>query len=237
MMKNKTIQFLKGIGISTFLFTIGLTVTGCANQPAEAATQQITSSQELMSAGANSTVVSAPQITDLPKPVPASGERVPITDTSAYIGEDKAKEIAFTHAGVAEEDTTGLRIKLDYDDGRTEYEIEFLAGTKEYDYDIDAITGTIVSFDYDIEYNNIASVPSGSSAPAADSAGLINEEAARKLALEQVPGATDSHIRISLDYDDGITVYEGKIVYNGVEYEFEINAADGSFLEWDVDLD
>lgn len=237
MMKNKTIQFLKGIGISTFLFTIGLTVTGCANQPAEAATQQITSSQELMSAGANSTVVSAPQITDLPKPVPASGERVPITDTSAYIGEDKAKEIAFTHAGVAEEDTTGLRIKLDYDDGRTEYEIEFLAGTKEYDYDIDAITGTIVSFDYDIEYNNIASVPSGSSAPAADSAGLISEEAARKLALEQVPGATDSHIRISLDYDDGITVYEGKIVYNGIEYEFEINAADGSFLEWDVDLD
>lgn len=237
MMKNKTIHFLKGIGISTFLFTIGLTVTGCASQPAEAATQQITSSQELMSAGANSTVVSAPQITDLPKPVPASGERVPITDTSAYIGEDKAKEIAFTHAGVAEEDITGLRIKLDYDDGHTEYEIEFLEGTKEYDYDIDAITGTIVSFDYDIEYNNIASVPSGSSAPAADSAGFITEEAARKLALEQVPGATESHIRISLDYDDGITVYEGKIVYNGVEYEFEINAADGSFLEWDVDLD
>lgn len=237
MMKNKTIQFLKGIGISTFLFTIGLTVTGCASQPAEAATQQITSSQELMSAGANSTVVSAPQITDLPKPVPASGERVPITDTSAYIGEDKAKEIAFTHAGVAEEDITGLRVKLDYDDGRTEYEIEFLEGTKEYDYDIDAITGTIVSFDYDIEYNNIASVPSGSSAFAADSAGFITEEAARKLALEKVPGATDSHIRISLDYDDGITVYEGKIVYNGVEYEFEINAADGSFLEWDVDLD
>lgn len=234
MLKNKTIQFLKGIGISTFLFTIGLTVTGCASQPAEAATQQITSSQELMSAGANSTVVSAPQITDIPKPVPASGERVPITDTSAYIGEDKAKEIAFTHAGIAEEDTTGLRIKLDYDDGRTEYEVGFLAGTKEYDYDIDAITGTIISFDYDIEYYNPTA---GFAAPAADSASLITEEAAKKLALEQVPGATDSHIRISLDYDDGITVYEGKIVYNGIEYEFEINAADGSFLEWDVDSD
>ena len=52
--------------------------------------------------------------------------------------------------------------------------------------------------------------------------------------MSQVPGATDSDIRIQSDYDDGRAVYEGKIIYNEIEYEFEINAADGTILEWEA---
>ena len=38
-----------------------------------------------------------------------------------------------------------------------------------------------------------------------------------------------------LDYDDGRTEYEGKIIYGGMEYEFTINAATGAVTEWDVE--
>lgn len=41
------------------------------------------------------------------------------------IGADKAKEIALEHVGITEEQTTAMRVKQDYDDGKLEYEVEF----------------------------------------------------------------------------------------------------------------
>lgn len=48
-----------------------------------------------------------------------------------------------------------------------------------------------------------------------------------------MPGATDSNLRIKTDYDDGIMKYEVKIVYNEMKYEFDIDAATGTILEWE----
>ncbi len=37
------------------------------------------------------------------------------------------------------------------------------------------------------------------------------------------------------DEDDGLIVYEGEALVNGVEYEFELNARSGRLLEWERD--
>ena len=64
---------------------------------------------------------------------------------------------------------------------------------------------------------------------------LIGIAAAKALALAQVAGATADNIyKWKKDYDDGRWIYEGKIVYNGWEYEFEMDASTGAFLEWDI---
>ena len=55
---------------------------------------------------------------------------------------------------------------------------------------------------------------------------------ARAAALERVPGATDTDIKMELDFDDGQYIYEGDIIYDGKEYEFEIDANTGNFLKW-----
>lgn len=65
------------------------------------------------------------------------------------IDEESAKQIALAHAGLRAEDVTFRKAKLDRDDGRMEYEIEFVAGGMEYEYDIDAATGRILKFDAD----------------------------------------------------------------------------------------
>ena len=71
--------------------------------------------------------------------------------TTEDIGKEKAKEIALQHAGVAETETTRLRVERDYDDGRLEYQIEFRVGNKEYEYEVDAKTGNIHERDFDVE--------------------------------------------------------------------------------------
>ncbi len=54
--------------------------------------------------------------------------------------------------------------------------------------------------------------------------------------MAQVAGATAADIReFELDRDDGQVQYEGKIIYNGMEYEFEIDAYSGAIRSWDAE--
>ena len=164
----------------------------------------------------------------------ASVQAASNTNASAgKVDEARAKEIALTHAGVKAADATVTKSKLDYDDGCQVYEIEFYvsgsSGYTEYDYEIEAATGKIVSYDHDAE----------SYAPPAQSTNSgvkVTEATAKKTALSRVSGATEKDIyEWKLDYDDGRTEYEGKIIYGGMEYEFTINAATGAVTEWDVE--
>lgn len=146
------------------------------------------------------------------------------SDTSGTeISEDEAKKIALEHAKVAEADTTALLVKKEIDDGISVYNVEFYVQEKEYDYEIKAADGTIISTDFDIEHDFRAS----------ETTAKFAEADAKKLALEKVPGATEKDLKMKLERDDGRQVYEGKIIYQEVEYDFTIDAENGSMLEWD----
>ena len=60
---------------------------------------------------------------------------------------DEAKKIALDKAGVTAAEATFTKARLDYDDGREEYEFEFFANGKEFDVDVDANIGRVVKFD------------------------------------------------------------------------------------------
>ncbi|MDE7194080.1 MAG: PepSY domain-containing protein, partial [Oscillospiraceae bacterium] len=87
---------------------------------------------------------------------PGTGEAVsappPISDTSSAPSEtgritlDEAKAAALVHAGVTASEVTFTKNKLDYDDGREEYDIEFVSGDYEYEYEIDAASGEVLSY-------------------------------------------------------------------------------------------
>lgn len=62
---------------------------------------------------------------------------------------------------------------------------------------------------------------------------MIGEDEAIRIALERVPGATESDVRVHYDRDDGRDIYEGSIVYNEMEYDFEIDAKSGDIIEWE----
>ncbi len=155
--------------------------------------------------------------------VASVSEAEPSVDES-LIPENEAKSIALKDAGITEDQTSGIRVKLERDDGVQQYEVEFYAGDKEYDYEIDAVTGNILNKDMDIEDDFQKSGASDAS---------ISEDEARKIALNEVSGAGENDIRIHQDKDDGRTIYEGTIVYKERKYEFEIDANSGKILEWE----
>lgn len=62
---------------------------------------------------------------------------------------------------------------------------------------------------------------------------FIGEEKVMKMVLEKVPGAKEADVRIHMDREDGVDIYEGSIVYDEMEYDFEIDAVTGKILEWE----
>lgn len=58
-----------------------------------------------------------------------------------------AKEAALKHAGLTESQVSDVDIDLDRDNGKLIYEVDFNSGNTEYDYDIDAETGEVISAD------------------------------------------------------------------------------------------
>ena len=205
---------------------LALSVTACGTSSTQSGTSTdpsgttITQSVLDGSSGQNANTASAVVTPDVPsQPTETQSGQV------SEITEEQAKQIAFEHAQVQEADLTNLKVKKDYEDGVSIYEIEFHSGAKEYEYDIKADDGQILKTDYEIDEDYVD--PNTQTA--------ISEADARTSALARVDGASDSDIRIKLEKDDGRLIYEGKIIYNNVEYEFEIDASTGSFLEWSAD--
>lgn len=146
------------------------------------------------------------------------------------IGEQAARDAALEHAGLSDSQVTFLKTKLDREDGRQVYEVEFYTQDyKEYDYEIDALTGEVRSYDYDVETYFQTSGNSGTGTE-------LTAEEAKALALAQVPGATESDIiEFKTDRDDGRIEYEGEILYSGMKYEFEIDAYSGTIRSWEAE--
>ena len=148
------------------------------------------------------------------------------------ITQEEAQTIALNHAGVTQEEATIYKVKADVENGRSVYDVEFAVGTTEYDYEIAQDTGEILSYDADVEG---WTPTTGQNETASQTSGEITMEQAVQLVLERIPGATAEQVRIEEDYDDGRRTYEGEVYYNQAEYEFEIDASTGAFIEWSVD--
>ena len=103
--------------------------------------------------------------------------------------------------------------------------MEFYAGGKEYDYEIAAADGSILKKDFEVEDHWYH----GGSAPQTG----ISQEQAEEIALQRVPGAQAEQIRLNLEMDDGRMVYEGKIIHQEREYDFEIDADTGEIISWE----
>ena len=145
---------------------------------------------------------------------------------------EEAKVIALKKAGLKESEVTFTKAKLDYDDGKAVYDIDFKTDEEKYDAEVDAKSGDVIEWEVEtiksaVKVNNVTSKTE------------ITVEKAKKIALDKA-GLKESEVtftKAKLDYDDGKAVYEIEFVKDRTEYEAEVNAVDGTIIEWNVDRD
>ena len=77
-------------------------------------------------------------------------ERKPVNSSQVpeeYISADRAKSLAYEHAGVKAADVKFSKAELDRDDLIVHYDVEFVADRYEYEYEINAESGKVIAFD------------------------------------------------------------------------------------------
>ena len=174
--------------------------------------------------------------------LPESGQTAPAApvqstgqaNDSAYIGMEAAQQAALTHAGVSAADATFLEAEYDWDDGRMVYEVEFRAGGREYEYEIDALTGQVVKYE-----SEGGGYPAQGGQPAGvDTSTFIGEEAAKAAALADagVQEGDTTYCAAWLDYDDGWPeCYEVEFMTGSTRYEYKIALTSALVLEREME--
>ncbi len=174
---------------------------------------------------------------------------LPVVDSPVVvITAERAKEIALQHASLAATNVTFVHAELDYDDGVQVYDVESYQGNTEYDYEIDAATGTILSCNYDAEahqpaaqQNDPAATPSSTvqTPIAPNNAAYIGVDCAKNIAVSHagIALADAAFQKAKLENDDGRAEYEIEFYKDGIEYEYTIDAVSGTVLEYYVERD
>lgn len=80
------------------------------------------------------------------QPAVVSAPTVPAGDP---LTRGQAETVALNHAGLTADQVRGLRSEFDIDDGVQVWDVEFWHDGWEYDYEINAVSGTIRAFDKD----------------------------------------------------------------------------------------
>lgn len=147
--------------------------------------------------------------------------------SKAYISVDDAKSAAYAHAGVSASDVTFVKTDFDSEHGVMVYEVEFYAGSVEYEYDINAQTGEVVKYSRE---SKTTSVPSTTV-----SGDYIGEAAAKSAALSHagVSEADVCWLQADFDRDDGVYVYELEFAANGLKYDYSVNALTGEIVKFE----
>ena len=194
--------------------------------------------------------------TSQPAPTqPAATQAAPEATTAAQpksnnasgdIGIEKANEIAISHAGLSSGSVSFVKAKLDTEDGVKVYDIEFYSGNVEYDYEINAATGAIVSFDQDIENYEIPTQPAAptqaatqpqTAAPTQAASSVISVDKAKQIALSHAGVGSARFKKAKLDYENGVKVYEIEFKVGNLEYEYDINVSNGAIVSSSVEVD
>ena len=149
---------------------------------------------------------------------------------SQYIGKDKALDIALAKAGLKKSQISGYDVEFECDDGVITYDVEFYSGSVEYEFEIDATTGSILEYEtdgdgYESEYSDSSR----------DSSNYIGRSKAKEIALAKA-GLSASQIHdYEIELDDG--EYEIDFKYQNMEYEVDIDAKSGKILKFDKEYD
>ena len=152
-----------------------------------------------------------------------------------YIGDQAAQEAALAHAGVNAQNVSFVRTKLDFDNGRWEYEVEFYDQGTEYDYSIDAVTGEVLAYDYDAEYYNGTAPAAPQTAPGAQ----ISAEDAKAIALAHAGVSAQEAQRMEMGFDNeyGRAVYEFEWRVGWMEYSCDVDANTGEVVGYSSEYD
>ena len=179
---------------------------------------------------------------------------------STLITKAEAKITALKDAGLSEAEASALRARLEFDDGRFQYEVDFYSNGTEYEYLIQAKNGEIIARDIEGDRNRNNDMQDTGNQFAADENSSVqprkdveNQPAANgnstaqsqedsldtaKAAALKDAGLSESDVtfkKTELDHSHGTQIYDIEFYTSDTKYDYEIDASNGTVLEKNIE--
>lgn len=183
---------------------------------------------------------------------------------AAPLSMDEAQSIALNHAGASQADT--IVLKTEYDRKENLYEVEFLFGDYEYDYEIHATAGEILACSKEYEPSVETKAPEAPTEKITEkatekvtekptekatekptekatknttekSSSVIGKDRAKAIALEHAGVSASKATNVKVEYDKEDRKYDVEFCYNNYEYDYEIHHTSGKILSHDTEYD
>ncbi len=179
---------------------------------------------------------------------------------NSLVGKDDAEKAALSDAGLNASQVSALRSELDFEDGRFRYEVDFYSNGTEYEYLILAKDGDILSRDTDGQrLENVSAENENSFKQTSDNdkktetvsqqpkvreaaaetvqETIISLDEAKEAALSdaELEENAVTFTKTKFDRDDRRQVYDIEFYSADTEYDYEINADDGTVRERNTD--
>ena len=189
-----------------------------------------------------------------------------IAPTVTFKTKEEIKQLILEKNGFASSECKNFEIELDYDDGIAMYEVDFIYGNTEYEYEVNAVNGSIISFSSkdvsaltteqpvsepsseqttaetetaqitsETQFESV-SEPSETQSEENSNKGFIGNEKAKSIALSHAGISQYIKTEIEFGFNGGI-VYCVEFDYDGMEYEYEINAKTGEIVDFEKEAD
>ena len=157
------------------------------------------------------------------------------------IGKDKAMDIAAAAFGkVSTAKMAYSAVDSELDESPAYYEVEITSQSgEEFEYKIDAYTGTILENKREVEDGAETSAEQPTKSNPSGAGQDIGYAKAKSIALNHAGVGESSayDMDVELDDEDGTFVYEVEFKSGNMEYSYEINAATGAILKHEKELD
>ena len=187
-----------------------------------------------------------------------------ITVKSTLITKAEATTVALRDAGLSEAEASALRTRLEFDDGRFQYEVDFYNNGTEYEYLIQAKNGDIIARDIDggrNSNNDVQDLPqdTGNQFASDENSSMqpqesvenqpdkegdstvqsqeVSPDGAKAAALKDA-GLSESDVtfkKTELDHSHGTQVYDIEFYTSDTKYDYEIDASNGTVLEKNIE--
>lgn len=155
--KERNEESMKKSGLMSMMLLSAVLMVGCGNQSAQKEKTPDTESTEKPSATEEPSITEEPSATEVaPESTNAGTDTADkSTDATSHkeITMDEAKKIALEKAGLRESDGTWKQEKKEKENGRMVYDLEFIKGKKEYEFEIDAEKGTILEYNVESKHD------------------------------------------------------------------------------------
>ena len=163
-----------------------------------------------------------------------------LKDKNKFISRESAKDAAFKHAIVTESEVNDLSVELDIEHHRVIYDISFDHKGYEYEYEVNALTGEIVSYFKEKEEVIVkTTTKKKTTTTKKTTVSKISKEKAKSIALKDA-GVNEKDIKdyeIEYDYEKGKYIYEIDFESGKYDYSYDIDANTGKIINKEKERD